>query len=126
MGFARGDLIAPFEVQTIEGHTFAYRTIWQRRNRLLVILTPSRGDSERAAALRSRVADFQRLGTECVITYERIGGLEAPAVVLADRWGEIVYVEAPPVSAGFPTPDALIEWFDYIQNRCPECEGEVK
>jgi len=25
-----------------------------------------------------------------------------------------------------PTPEDLLDWIRYVENRCPECEGEAK
>jgi hypothetical protein len=50
----------------------------------------------------------------------------SPGVLLADRWGEIVHLTAASESARSPAPGELIEWLEYIQNRCPECEGEAR
>jgi hypothetical protein len=44
-------------------------------------------------------------------------------VLFADRWGEVVHVEA---TAELPAATALLEWLDYVERRCPECEGEAR
>jgi hypothetical protein len=46
--------------------------------------------------------------------------------VVADRWGEIVHIAAPSGIAGLPDPGELLEWLDYVEHRCPECEGETR
>jgi hypothetical protein len=45
---------------------------------------------------------------------------------VADRWGEIAYVAAAPHVTELPTASELIEWLDYVERRCPECEGEAR
>lgn len=52
-------------------------------------------------------------------------GVAAPAVVVADQWGEIHEVHAagddhPPVPV-----DRIIAALRYLSVRCPECEGEA-
>jgi hypothetical protein len=61
-----------------------------------------------------------------VITSDAVPGLDAPAVVVGDRWGEIVYVTATADAADLPPARELLEWISYVETRCPECEGEAK
>jgi hypothetical protein len=60
-----------------------------------------------------------------VVTRDTVMGVRTPSVVIADRWGEVLHITEPSSSAGLPPPDELIEWIDYIRQRCPECEGEA-
>lgn len=122
----RGDHVPHFEVRPIDGGVFTYRTIWQRKTLLLIVLRPSSSDDKYVSDLRARESEFQQLETECVITRERVAGLPGPAVLLADRWGEIIHIISASESARLPSPEDLLGWLEYIQNRCPECEGETK
>jgi hypothetical protein len=61
-----------------------------------------------------------------VITREPVGGLAGPALVIADRWGEIAYVNTGPDASHLPPADDVLEWLITIEHRCPECEGEAK
>lgn len=112
-------------VTTLGGERFDYSTIWQRRNLVLVTLEEV-GGSAYAEELFAREADFRALESVCVVTRDRVAGLPAPGVLVADRWGEIVYVAAASDRGGLPTPSELLEWLDYVARRCPECEGESK
>lgn len=120
-----GDLVPHFEVKTSSGDLFSYSTIWQRRNLVLVAL-PAESDDRYPSELGARKAEFQERVCACVITRDRVPGVPTPGVVVADRWGEIVHVAAPPDVAGLPTSSELLEWLNYVERRCPECEGEVK
>jgi hypothetical protein len=60
------------------------------------------------------------------MTRDDVPGLRAPGALVADRWGEIVYVAPIAEAAGSPTVAELLEWLEYVQHRCPECEGEAK
>jgi peroxiredoxin len=120
----RGDQLPHFEVQTVDGRVLSYRSIWQRRNLLLVLLPESRSDAEQMFDLRAREREFERFDTECVITRDGVAGIRAPAVLVADRWGEIIHIAA--LSEAERSSEHLLGWLEYIQNRCPECEGEAK
>lgn len=125
----RGDLLPHFEVNTVDGAAVAYSTIWQQRNIVLVALHGSASDEpfrtyiSRLLGLRQ---ELRRSNTECVITTDNVAGISAPGVVVADEWGEIVYVASGSTVAELPGPADLLEWVRYIENRCPECEGEAK
>ncbi len=122
----RGDQVPHFKVRTVGGEEFSYSTIWQRKNLLLVFLRPVESGGKYVSGLRSRTAGFEALETECVITREDVPGVRAPGALIADRWGEIIYITAVAESARSPAPEDLLGWLEYVQNRCPECEGEVK
>jgi hypothetical protein len=125
---ARGDTVPHFEVRTLQGELFSYSSIWQRKNLLLVTLpTLDAGSTEDyLTELSTRLQHLGDQALEYVITRDLIPGISASAVLVADRWGEIVYtVEASDV-AGLPAPQDVLEWVNYLNNRCPECEGEAR
>jgi hypothetical protein len=62
----------------------------------------------------------------CVVTRDRVPGLQAPATLVADRWGEIVYVTDTSRVDELPASSDLLDWLDYVDRRCPECEGETR
>lgn len=131
-------------VRRIDGPAFAYADIWQHRNLLLVALPPRddhdanasfRHDADAssepdarayAASLSARAEAWREYDAEVVVTRDGIPGLPAPAVVIADRWGEIVGVEAADTVVGLPAAADLVEWLRFVAHACPECEGEVK
>jgi hypothetical protein len=124
----RGDSVPHFEVRRLEGEPFRYSAIWQRKNLLLVAIPTldSEPTSAYAAEVIARVREFGDPDFECVITQDRVPGVSAPAIVVADRWGEIVFAVEKPDVADLPPPQELMEWLNYVRNQCPECEGEAK
>src|SRR5688500_11210802 len=124
----RGDLIPHFEVTTVGGGLFTYSTIWQRRNLLLLVVPVESADSPKTYVSRlvARRSEFSEKNVECVVTADRVPGVQSPAVVIADKWGEIAHVETASQVEGLASPEELLDWFDYVERRCPECEGEAK
>jgi hypothetical protein len=124
----RGDPVPHFRVGTIDGRTIEYSTIWQRRNLVLVALTGSHSAPSRryVSQLEAEFPAFQSHETECVITRDAVAGAASPAVLIADRWGEIVYAAHGSNVADLPRLPEILEWVAYLQTRCPECEGEAK
>jgi peroxiredoxin len=125
----RGDVLADFEVTTLDGQVFGYSTIWQRKN--LVLVTLPAGMSGRpgeayVAQLRARSSELTGEDAACVITRDSIPGLASPAVLVADRWGEIMYCAAASEISGLPPTQELVDWLGYLRTQCPECEGEAK
>jgi hypothetical protein len=122
----RGDQLPHFRVTRTTGEPFEFERIWQRRHLLLVALGDGGTDERYCRELIARAPDWQRLDAELVITTDRVAGLEPPAVLVADRWGEIVHVTAATGTAGLPGAHELTEWLDFVARRCPECEGEAR
>jgi hypothetical protein len=123
----RGDQVPHFEVTTVGGELFRYASIWQHKSLALVALpadAPAGAyDSCEQATRRDTFPQRERV---CVVTRNRIPGLQAPAALVADRWGEIVYVIEASHMDGLPAPSDLLDWLDYVEQRCPECEGESR
>lgn len=123
----RGDSVPHFKVKTVFGDVFDYSTICQRKNLLLVRLLHAPDDNGAYVSdLRARAAELRALETESVITRDDVSGLPAPGLLIADRCGEIVHLTSASASAQSPTPEELLGWLEYVQNRCPECEGEAR
>jgi hypothetical protein len=124
----RGDSVPHFEARTVGGESFSYSTIWQRRNLVLVALPAEESEVLRSYVSRvtARQAEFSAMDAECVLTRDRVSGVPSPGVVVADRWGEVVHVAFTPRVDGLPSPEELLDWLDYLDRRCPECEGEAK
>ena len=124
----RGDSIPHFDVKTLDGELFSYAGIWQRRNLVLVALAAA--DTESLGSYVSRLnaltSEFTAKDAECVVTRDDVPGIEGPAVVVADRWGEIVHAATAPHVYYLTPPEELLDWIDYLQRRCPECEGEAR
>lgn len=114
----RGDAVPHFAVTRTDGSLARYADIWQRRNVVLVSLgdasTPGDAPGLDATAIEESAAAL-------VVTREPIPGVPRPGVVIADRWGEIYFVHE-----GLPSAGEVLDWLQYIQNECPECQGEVR
>jgi hypothetical protein len=124
----RGDLIPHFTVKTLDGASFSYSTIWQRRNLVLIALPVVDSEFSRryVSELSGCSAEFNRADAACVITRDPIAGLPGPGVLVADRWGEIVYVVTTSDVSELTRAEELLDWLRYVQIRCPECEGEAR
>jgi hypothetical protein len=122
----RGETVPHFDVQTVDAEMFSYSAIWQRRNLVLIALPPTGVADEYVRGLTAREAEFSDRESVCVVTRDAVPGVPIPGALVADRWGEIVEVIAASGIAALPTPVQLLDWVEYIQNRCPECEGEAK
>lgn len=121
----RGDQVPHFDVKTVDGARVSYASdIWQRRHLVLVVLpdgAPAPGDAL-APSLQEDGAD----DVEVVVTRDRVGGVAAPGVLVADRWGEIVFATASEGVPGLPDASDIAEWVGYVRMKCPECEGEAR
>jgi hypothetical protein len=107
--------------------SFAYASVWQRNNLLLVCLR--HGDSTSApytARLVERSDDFRAHDVKVVVTQDTIPGIPSPGVVVADRWGEIHFIQAADRADALPAIDELLEWLRFVQIQCPECQGETR
>ena len=124
----RGDPVPHFKVKTIEGELFTYSTIWQRRH-LVLLAIPAAGTEAPhtyVSELVARRSEFTAKDAEFVVTGDRLPGIPSPAIVVADRWGEIVHVANTSRVEDLTSPEELLDWVDYLDRRCPECEGEAK
>ena len=122
------DLLPMFTVtNAVDGALVRYQDVWQRKN-LLLVMAPENDPT--AAGYRKALIDAATTlaaeDTTFVVTSNTIPGIPSPGVVVADRWGEIYYVKSAGRAANLPTPDDLAEWLRYVQNECPECQGEAR
>jgi hypothetical protein len=117
-----GGALPFFDVTTVTGARVRYAELWQRRNIALVCLPSDTtvADAAYADELSRKSAEFDAYAAVCVVTRDRVPGLRQPSAVIADRWGEVQYV----ASSDLPPVQALLDTLDYVQRRCPECEGE--
>jgi hypothetical protein len=122
----RGDSVPHFDLHSAFGEPFSYGSIWQHHN--LVLVTLPTGQAESAQHYTTQIAsflpEFNARNAICVVARGTVAGVAGPGILIADRWGEVVHVEAHDEVADFPPLRELLEWLDYVQIRCPECEGE--
>ena len=124
----RGDAVPHFEVRSVDGELFCYSSIWQRKNLLLVSLPTLDSDSTSGyiAELGQRLRDLGDRDLELIVTRDSIPGVSISTVLVADKWGEVVYAVGASEVSDLPSPQELVEWVNYLNNRCPECEGEAR
>ena len=122
------DLLPMFSVTSRNGGTrIDYHDVWQKKN--LVLVTVPEDDATAEAYAMSLVAlepDMAYQDARVIVTATRIEGIPSPGVVVADRWGEVYYVQAANRAAELPGSDELMEWVRYVRNECPECQGETR
>jgi hypothetical protein len=129
MALERGHLIGHFTVSTIDGTRFDYHEIWQLRNLLLVTLPNvplSDAEQQYVSDITRHQDTFDSNETRCVVTSESIPGITAPAVILADRWGEIYLAASGATVAQLPNAGEILECVRYVAHECPECQGEAR
>lgn len=122
---ARLGYVPHFDVTTIDGRRVRYDDIWQRRNLVLVLVTSQEREAgaRYASQLEARQAEFEREGTTVVVTTEAVPKVSAPTAVVANRWGEIVFLETASGGQTFRWPDVdeLLSWVHFVEIQCPEC-----
>ncbi len=52
-------------------------------------------------------------------------GIPAPAVLIADQWGELFVIEPAGNGHAFIEPAEVLSWLRYLAVQCPECQGEA-
>jgi hypothetical protein len=52
-------------------------------------------------------------------------GVRAPAVLVADQWGEVHEAREAGEEHHFPTIGEIVSTLSYLAVRCPECQGEA-
>ena len=116
-----GDQVPHFTVTTVDGQAFSYSAIWQSQNLVLLVLPSS---AHHARETFEELRSIETSDTRCVVTTDAVTGLDAPAALVADKWGEIAHIVQAPDT--LPTRDDLAEWVEHVRQRCPECEGEAR
>jgi hypothetical protein len=121
------ELLPMFTVTSVDGTVVRYHDLWQRRN-LLLVAAPD-GDPTAATYIRSLdelAPALDACDAALVITATRIAGIPSPAVVVADRWGEVYFVTDAGRAADLPPAGELLDWLRHVRNECPECQGEAR
>ena len=121
-----GSAMPHLTVRTVRGSLFSYSTVWQRTSLLFVALPSDDSGAAYACQLSTRNLAIADQNAVCVVTRDAVPGLPAAAVLIADRWGEIIHVATAADVTGLPAPEDLIAWLEHVAHRCPECEGEAR
>lgn len=126
---ARGARVPHVRVRHVDGTAFDYDQVWQRRNLLLVALREEPDGAEDAAWVETLLVARETLEAyeaAVVVTRDAVKGLAAPGAVVADRWGEVAFVETAARASALPPVATLEEWLRFVDHACPECEGEAR
>jgi len=123
---ARGDALPHFVVTTTSGERVEYKTIWQHRMAVLLVLPrePGRLGAYADDLLRSCAEAAPEAA--CIATRDIVPGLPAPALVVTDQWGEIDTLISLDERNGLPSIADVIGTVEHLRARCPECEGEAR
>jgi hypothetical protein len=122
----KGEQLPHFTTTDVNGRRFEYASVWQHKHLLLVTVSDEPASQAYVSAVMRQTKTIMARDAVCVITRDAIPGVPRPGVVIADRWGEIQYIGSAGSVAGLPAPDELVEWLEYVQQQCPECQGETR
>lgn len=129
MSLAERGLLPQFAVTTLGGARFDYSSVWQQRNLLLIVLPGvAIGETEKQY-LESITGDralLDEYDATAVATAERVAGTSTPAVIVADRWGEIYFVRTGTSVDDLPSRSEIVEALRWVAHECPECQGEAR
>ena len=114
------------DLMTTAGDPVRYGDLWQHRALLLISARDAADARAFEEALRDRVGEIDALGAKAVVSTTALEGLPHPGILIADRWGEICHVAPRPESCTTAFLDELMSWLQFVQARCPECEGEAR
>jgi hypothetical protein len=122
------ELVRHFTVNDVRRGRISYRdAIWQQRALALITLPDAApGHDAYIASLARHDDEFARLDAVCIVTRDPVSGAAPGGVIIADRWGEIAHTRAGLDVEAMPGATELLEWLDYVQRQCPECQGEVR
>jgi hypothetical protein len=113
-----------FDVSAVDGRRLHYDEVWHRRNLVLVVFRPNEREAaaQYASRLQARAEEFRLEESTVVVTVDVVPSLSAPIVVVADRWGEILFLDSPADPTWrAPDVDELLSWVHFAQIQCPEC-----
>jgi hypothetical protein len=87
------DLVPHFTISTAAGQQLAFGSLWQRKM-LLVVCVPRQSQTAEAygRVLNAAFCEARFGDAACVVTTDAVSGLACPSAIVADRWGEIVFV----------------------------------
>lgn len=125
-----GKRLPLIQVQPLDGDALVPL---RRTGRLATVLVTVHPGCETCAAYLDGLARVQtemeewdgRLIATHVSDELAAAGIPAPAVLIADQWGELFVVEPAGDDHAFIEPDEVVSWLRYLAIQCPECQGEA-
>ncbi len=121
-----GDHVPHVSIRTIDGATVNYVDLWQQKNLIFLSIPAEPAFTDYAARLEHSVRPTVPGDTALVISHDALPDLPTPAVVVADKWGEIHYAQAAATIDEMPDAEAIVDWLTYVRVQCPECQGETR
>jgi hypothetical protein len=121
---ARLGYVPHFDVMTIDGRRVQYDQIWQRQNLVLVVLSGEQRATavHYASQLQAHAEQFKQEETTVVVTVDSVPKLSAPTVLVADRWGEILFLaSSSDQTSRLPDVEELLSWVHFAEIQCPVC-----
>ena len=120
-----GDQVPHFDVRDAGGTRVSYGSIWQRKHLVLAVL-PAGTAARYASELTQAIQSDSGGDVEVVVTSDEVDGVERPGVLVADRWGEVMFAAGGDRVSALPAPGEIADWVRYVRVKCPECEGESR
>ena len=120
-----GDQVPHFDVRGEDGTRISYGSIWQRKHLVLAVL-PAGAGARYASELTHTMQSDGGGDVAVIVTSEDVDGVARPGVLVADRWGEVMFSAAGDRVSALPAPGEIAEWVRYVRMKCPECEGESR
>ena len=121
-----GDHMPHVAFRTIDDRIVSYADLWQQQNLIFVSLPMESAFTDYASDLDRALRPVLPADTSLVISHDALPDLPAPAILVADKWGEIHHTHAASQVMDLPDSDAVLEWLTYVRVQCPECQGETK
>lgn len=116
--FARGDVLPHLTLEDRTGAPFSYRTIWQQRNLLLVVVGDDPAGERYALDVQAAAPDIAAREAVVVVTRTPVPGLSVPGVLVVDRWARVIHAAHAATVDDLPPVHDLVAWLDYVQMRC--------
>lgn len=124
----KGDHVPRFECVTIDDIRVNYADLWQKKNLALLCLGEDASSPEAQSYIQQLREALPALAVHdavVVVTTNPIDGMPLPGCAVADRWGQMQWVQSADRIAELPSPREIAAWLQFVEIQCPECEGEV-
>lgn len=123
----KGDHVPRFECVTIDDIRVNYADLWQKKNLALLCLSEDASAEAQSyiQQLREALPALAVHDAVVVVTTNPIDGMPLPGCAVADRWGQMQWVQSADRIAELPSPREIAAWLQFVEIQCPECEGEV-
>jgi hypothetical protein len=123
----KGDHVPRFECVTIDDIRVNYADLWQKKNLALLCLGEDASPEAQSyiQQLREALPALAVHDAVVVVTTNPIDGMPLPGCAVADRWGQMQWVQSADRIAELPSPREIAAWLQFVEIQCQECEGEV-